>query len=293
MKRQRYAILSALFVIGLTAGLIAMAQWLSGVKSQPMRAITIETRGSVMGLARGAPVLYRGIQAGHVTHIGFDPQDPNVILIQALIHRDTPLVPGTRAHLATSLFSSSATISLSPPAQAVHGPYHPPHPYPHTLRMSPSHLSMLVTDGATSARHLAVVTQRLETLLSPKNLATIRQTLKRLDQSLSTTQRIAYHLDQAARALPGTQRALTHLLDSTQLLVQKTGTVPAAFRHTLSATRALERALATETLPELNRSLRSLGKASANLASLSHTLDRYPQAWLLGRPRSTRRAHHH
>ena len=284
MKRQRYTILSALFVIGLTVGLIVLAEWLAGTKSQPMRSLTILTRGSVTGLVVGAPILYRGIGAGHVTHIGFDPVNQNVIRIRAVIRKDTPLVPGTQAHLVTSLFSSSATIALTPPVATLRGPYHRPHPYPHALWMAPSPMSTLITDGATSARNLVVVTRRLETLLSPENLRNIQGSLRGLDQSLGLVQKLARHLDETARTLPRTERTLNALLVSARTLVQKTGEIPPAIRHTLGDTRALERSLATDTLPELDRTLRQLGEAASNLSALSHLLNRNPQAWLLGRP---------
>ncbi|EQD62078.1 Mammalian cell entry related domain protein [mine drainage metagenome] len=246
-----------------------------------------------MGLAAGVPVLYRGIAAGHVTHIGFDPHNPNVIVIRVVIRKDTPLVPGTRARLATSLFSSTAMISLTPPAHAIEGSYHLPHPYPHTLRMAPSRMSTLLTSGAASARSLAVVTRRLERLLSPANLEGIRKALRGLNQSLGLVRRIEGHLDQTARALPRTQHALNQLLGSTRTLVQKSAGVPPAIRRTLGDTRALERILATDTLPQLNRTLRTLSEAASNLSALSHTLARNPQAWLLGRPGAPPGPHPH
>ncbi|MHB1544010.1 MAG: MlaD family protein [Gammaproteobacteria bacterium] len=282
MKRRSYAILSALFVLGLTAGLIVLAEWLSGLKSQPMHHLTILTRGSVTGLAKGAPVLYRGIAAGHVTHIGFDPQNPNLIEISAVIRKNTPLVPGTHAHLEMSLFSTSATISLTPPTPALQGAYHPPHPYPHMLWMTPMPMSTLLTNGAASARHLRVVTKRLATLLSHANELDIQASLHSLHQSLALIVRIERHLDQTAHDLPETQQTLNHLMGSTQTLVQKADRIPFAIRHSLADTRALARTLAIETLPQLDRTLRALRKAASNLSALAHTLARNPQAWLLG-----------
>ncbi len=291
MKRQKYAILSALFVLGLTAGLIVLADWLAGVKSQPMRPLTILTRGSVTGLVTGAPVLYRGIAAGHVTHIGFDPKNLNLIEIGVAIRKDTPLVPGTRAELALGLLSSSAMIALTPPVQALHGPYQLPHPYPRTLWMTPAPESTLLASGAISAQNLVVVTRRLEKLLSPANERAIQESLANLNRSLALVVRIEHHLGETARSLPGTERALNHLMDSAQTLVRNSQAIPKAVRRTLGETGALERTLAIGTLPKLNRTLDELSGMASHLSALSRTLEQNPQAWHLGHRSEPRGPH--
>jgi phospholipid/cholesterol/gamma-HCH transport system substrate-binding protein len=285
MRHRYYAIASGLFVILLAAGLLFAGNWLAGGKVPATRPLLIETRGSVMGLARGSRIFYRGLPVGRVTHLGFNPRDPNEILIRGRIAKNTPLVPGTSARLATSLFSSAAAISLIPPARALVEPYRTPHPFPRILTLKPPSLSTLLNQGARSARNLAAVTHALRRLLSPKEVGRIHQALGDLDRNLVVLGRIEGHVNAAARELPETARKLNTLLASTQKLLVDSQAVPASLRHSLMETRSLFRILALRTLPRLDQSLDSLKGLSQNLSRLSASLNRNPQLWLLGHAR--------
>jgi phospholipid/cholesterol/gamma-HCH transport system substrate-binding protein len=285
MKHRYYAVASGLFVILLAIGLLVAGNWLAGSKIPATRTLVIVTRGSVMGLTRGSRIFYRGLPVGRVTHLGFNPKNPNEILIHARIGENTPLVPGTTARLATSLFSSSAALSLIPPARALAGPYHPPHPFPRLLTLKPPPLSTLVDQGARGARNLAAASQALRRLLSPNEVSRIRKTLGDLDRNLVILTRIEGHVDAAARELPKTTRKLNALLGSTQKLLADSQRVPLCLRHSLAETRSLFRILAFRTLPRLDQSLDSLKGLSMNLSRLSVSLNRNPQLWLLGHAR--------
>ncbi len=287
MKQRYYAIASGLFVILLAVGLLIAGNWLAGGKAPATRSLVIETRGSVMGLARGSRVFYRGLPIGRVTHLGFNPKDPNEILIHARIEKSTPLVPGTSARLASSLFSSAAAISLIPPARALVGPYHAPHPFPRILTLKPPPLSTLLDQGARSARNLTAVSLALKRLLSPKEVGRIHQTLGNLDRNLVILNRIEGHVNAAARELPETTRKLNALLGSTQELLADSQRVPLSLRHSLAETRSLFRILAFRTLPRLDQSLDSLKGLSLSLSRLSTSLNRNPQLWLLGHARES------
>ncbi len=287
MRRGYYAAASGLFVLLLAAGLVIAGNWLAGGKAPATRRLVIVTRGSVMGLAPGSRIFYRGLPVGRVDHLGFDPHDPNQIRIQARIGKNTPLVPGTVARLTTGLFSSSAAISLIPPVRTLVGPYHPPHPYPRILTLEPPPLSTLMDQGARGARNLAAATHELKRLLSPREVIRMQKTLGDLDRSLVTLTRIEGHIDAAARRLPATTRKLNALLGSTQKLVGNSEGVPLALRHSLEATQSLFRILALRTLPRLDQSLESLRGLSTNLSRLSTSLDRDPQLWLLGHARGS------
>ena len=81
MENKAHAFAAGMFVILVSALLVALAAWLTrdtGVR----RVYEISSQEPVTGLQPQAAVRFRGVAVGKVAAIGFDPQTPGNILIR-------------------------------------------------------------------------------------------------------------------------------------------------------------------------------------------------------------------
>jgi phospholipid/cholesterol/gamma-HCH transport system substrate-binding protein len=77
-------------------------------------AVPLEIRipGSVTGLAVGSQVLFNGIKVGDVRRLSVDAQDPEVVIVNTLVERTTPITPKTKASLGFQGLTGQAYIEL-------------------------------------------------------------------------------------------------------------------------------------------------------------------------------------
>src|SRR5690349_20305397 len=99
MENKSHAWAAGLFVLGVTALLIALAVWLTR-DAGSSHAYELSSRDTVTGLQPQAAVRYKGVAVGKVTHIGFDPDAPGNVLIRIDVNDTTPLSPTTFATLS-------------------------------------------------------------------------------------------------------------------------------------------------------------------------------------------------
>jgi phospholipid/cholesterol/gamma-HCH transport system substrate-binding protein len=98
MNNRAYALLAGLFVLSLAAAIVVVGVWMSGSHAET-RPYVVVTTGNVIGLQPQSPILFRGIAAGTVSKIGFDPADPRNILIYLDVDKDVPITRDTYATL--------------------------------------------------------------------------------------------------------------------------------------------------------------------------------------------------
>src|SRR5688500_16130076 len=111
MENKAHAMAAGIFVLVVSALLIALAVWL-GRESGSSHTYELSTSDTVTGLQPQAPVRYKGVSVGKVTFIGFDPDVPGNIVIRLTVDDTTPLSPSTFATLSYQGITGLAFVQL-------------------------------------------------------------------------------------------------------------------------------------------------------------------------------------
>src|SRR6185369_16151738 len=111
MESRAYALMTGLFVLGLTACVLLWAHWLARtpVARVPYRVVSAVP---VAGLNAEAQVRYRGMAVGRVSTIDLDQKDPRRILVGIEVEGKIPITKGTYAQLGVEGITGIAYVHL-------------------------------------------------------------------------------------------------------------------------------------------------------------------------------------
>ena len=109
MESRAYALITGLFVLGLTACIVLWAHWLA---KEPLARThyRVVSTVPVSGLNVEAQVRYRGMSVGRVSAITLDPKDPRRILVRIEVDDNIPVTHGTYAQLGTEGITGIAYV---------------------------------------------------------------------------------------------------------------------------------------------------------------------------------------
>lgn len=196
MENKSHALAAGLFTLLLIGALVAVALWFRQDNEVRDRYLLVSTT-SVSGLSAQASVRFRGVEVGRVESIRFDPANPQVILITALIDRNAPLSKGTRAQLGYQGVTGLAFINLSDegtdPAPLATDPLDPAR-----IPVDPSVMEQLFARGPALVASVDQVASRLAQLMSDDNQALITEVLSSIQVASEKLGRLA---DQAGPVL--------------------------------------------------------------------------------------------
>jgi phospholipid/cholesterol/gamma-HCH transport system substrate-binding protein len=170
-----------LLVIVLTAGFVFWyTDRADGVAQQRYE---IYFDGSVSGLSEGSPVRYLGVAVGRVTGIGVDPRNAARVRVVADIAEDAPITGETVARLALQGVTGLLFINLEP-----RDPGSPPSPIIESLKFpvipsQESQFDVLVSSLPDVVAHAGEALERINALLSDKNLASVTASLGHAEQA--------------------------------------------------------------------------------------------------------------
>lgn len=76
--------------------------------------VPLEVRipGSVTGLSVGSQVLFNGIKVGDVRRLSIDASEPNIVVVETMVSRSTPITRSTKASLSFQGLTGQAYIEL-------------------------------------------------------------------------------------------------------------------------------------------------------------------------------------
>ena len=291
--------LVGVFVIGLSAVLVACVLWLaSGGTFQKKYDLYLAMEDeSVAGLNLNAPVKYNGVDVGKVQQIRLDPDNPQRVNLLFAIERGTPIREDTLAVLKTQGLTGIAYVELSggdrdsPPLRATSA-----HEYP-VIRTKPSLAARLENVMTTVLTKLDSTSNNINAMLSAENQAAFKNTLADIASITHTIAARNAALDagiaNAARTFENTARAsadLGPLIDRVGRSADAVGKMGEAVTLTsistgkmVDAAGAGVRRFSEETQPELERLLGELGALATSLRRLSEQTERNPSGLLLGR----------
>ena len=300
MESRAFALITGLFVIGLTIAILTWANWLARdpVERTPYRVVSSVP---VTGLNVQAQVRYRGISVGRVSAIGLDRKDARRILIDIEVDPHIPLTRGTYAQLGMEGITGIAYVHLlddGKDAARLRGTARAPA----EIALRPSFIDS-VADGAEGAiRDARELMQNLNTLLTPENR-------KHLSGTLASLERVAANLEATSARLPGLvtrteswlgedQRRLAHatlqqaseaarnlpeLTRETQRLLLDTRSMVGQFGKLSDEAQSTVGVLQGETLPRVNSVADSTERTAQRFGGLAQELQARPDGLLWGR----------
>jgi phospholipid/cholesterol/gamma-HCH transport system substrate-binding protein len=157
------------------------------------KAYIAETSASVTGLKNGSTVYYRGIEAGKVSDIRFDPDQPKLIIVSLQIDKNIQFTRGVYAVLEMKGVTGLTQIALKDNGET-------PELLPNGERIpiKPSLIERLSVSSEEMIEQTHELMTRLSRLLNDKNTQHIQQILVNV---ATATQKFNHLQDSAEKAL--------------------------------------------------------------------------------------------
>lgn len=305
MENKSHALAAGVFVLVVSALVVALALWLQRDNGQYNR-YELTTRDGVTGLQPQAAVRYKGVAVGKVTYIGFDPETNGNVLIRIAVEEDAPISPTTFATLGYQgvtglsyvLLDDAGTPQTSLPPGASGLPRLPLHSSP---------FAQLSEQGPVILGQVQDMTRRVNDLLGDDNQKRFSDALsnigaaaqsvstlsKRLDSTISTT------LEPALAEMPALAREARGAVKTMKQAGEQVSSVAGEFGKTARRLNAqdgpMERAskgvetfvqaterLSAQTLPALERAADSASSAALQVGRSAASFTDNPQSLLYG-----------
>ena len=300
MERNAHYALVGLVSMALFVGLVVFVVWLARLQfTKAYDIYDVDFKGPVRGLSSGGEVFFNGIKVGEVTKLNLDRANPNRVVARIRVNSDAPVRQDSTAGLEPLGITGVNYIQISAgtlskpllkevtPANQV--------PLIHTVQ---SQLESLLEGGGTVLARAVDALDRVNRLLSDKNIAAINGTLEDIHSvtsEVNSQKKILADLDVTIRSLNDTsgrigelatnanglvngdaKKVLAQLSDATAEIKATAVDVRGAV-HTITGPAA---DFATTGLPQLSRSVVTLQQAAESLDRLVGEVERNPQQFV-------------
>ncbi len=201
MENKAHAFAAGLFVLTVTAILVALAAWLTrdtGIR----RIYEISSPEAVTGLQSQAAVRFRGVAVGKVVDISFDPQSIGNIRVRIAVDDTAPITATTFATLGFQGVTGLAFVQLDDSGQSkVMLPTD--NNAPARIPMRPSLLSKLSDQGVAILTQVEQTSLRVNQLLSPENQKQLMATVAGFGQSAASVQQMSERVQKLSGTMEG------------------------------------------------------------------------------------------
>ncbi|MFT3718882.1 MlaD family protein [Pseudorhodoferax sp.] len=312
MENKAHAMAAGIFVLVVAALLIALAVWL-GRESGSTRTFELSTSEAVTGLQPQAPVRFKGVAVGKVTHIGFDPDVTGNIVIRIAVDETTPLTPSTFATLSYQGITGLAFVQLDdlggPPQQLPPGASRVPR-----LALKNSRLGELTDQAPELMAKVQLLLDNFNAVLGEQNVKNFGTVLANTGEATASIGKAARGIEQLAAQIESTlrrsvdpalagmpqmtqeaQRSLQAVRQAAEQVARLSGDVDAlALRlnaqdgpldRLAEGSAALSRAAETfgaATLPRVNRASDDTARAVRQLGRTVNAINDNPQSLIFG-----------
>ena len=248
METKANYVLIGAFTILVSLFILMFALWAAKYSSdQEWQNYSVVFNEPVTGLTEGSSVLYNGISVGTVTQLRLAADDPRRVSARLKLYKDAPVKVDTRAKIATPSLTASPIIQLtggSPNAKLLRLVDLSEYPL---IKTEPSALQN-IQETANK------MVQRVDTLISDRNIASIEASLQNLEKVTGT---VAAERQQIAALLQGLKASS----DQLQVLMRSSNATVAGVNDNL-----------VNELPGITRSINAtlarMEKATGNADSL-------------------------
>ena len=291
-------------VLALLAAVLAFAVWIAGLSGGHTKEYDIFFRQSVEGLAKGSSVTFAGVPSGQVQHIELWRPNPEFVRVRIAVDDELPVLIGTTASIQGVGFTGVSQIQLSgavqgaPPITEV-GPAGVP-----TIPTRSTGLGALLNNAPQLVERLSTLTERLTTVFSDKNQASIEHILANTDRMTSSLAKASPQVEKTLVELQGTlaeaklalgqfetATASTNELingDGKQMMQQFRATLKSIDRTATSLealandTRPAARQLSDQTIPQAEAAIRDLRATTKALRDMTERLNDQGASAVLG-----------
>lgn len=305
MENKAHALAAGVFVLLVSALLVAMAMWLTRDVTNTT-AYELTTADGVNGLQVQAAVRYKGVAIGKVTDIRFDPQQRSNVLVRIAVSPQAPITASTFATLAFQGVTGLSFIQLDDTG----GSTEPPPPGPDgvpRIALRPNPLGQISDQASVLIGKVDQAVERINQVLAPDNQAKLTQALAEVGAAAASADRLARTADQTLRTQLDPARAdLPGLIRQASSTLKATEGVATDARRTLATLDAvagdarqglarlsgpggvLERVdegastVTRTTLPQLQNLTEDASRTIRRLDRIANTLGENPQALLYG-----------
>ena len=288
MENRAHALAAGLFTLLLGIGVVVTAAWFGGDTVETTNYVLVSSH-PVSGLNVQAPVRYRGVTVGKVVSIGFDPQEPRIILVEISVRADTPLTQGTFAKLGSQGVTGLAYVILDDNGR-IPGRLAGENGALPRIAVQQSFMDSLSDTGQQMLENFSETAKRVNALLGDDNQRLLLSTLRNLDRASARTAALADALQPAARALPALAADAGMTLKRADALMGSLNQRMDAFERAAKGAErlgeggaAVTDALLTDTLPRLNLLADELQRTSRSLDRALNDLDEQPHSLIFGR----------
>lgn len=287
--------------------------WLAGLGKGAQDQYDIFFKQSVAGLATGSQVSFAGVPVGQVREIELWETDPGFVRVRVEVKEEVPILVGVTATIQGS-FTGVSTILLdgarrgAPPLTCGDGAGGTacPEGVP-VIPTKPGGLGELLANAPLLLERLATLTERLSSMLSDDNQASIAGILANTNRMTADFASATPQVERTLAELQVTLREASESLDafekvlgSTDKLLNEEGqNLAAQMRSTLSSAdaaakslsatledaRPAARQLSESTLPAAEAALQDLRATSKALRSVTEKIESEGASGLLGGPK--------
>jgi phospholipid/cholesterol/gamma-HCH transport system substrate-binding protein len=291
MENKAHAMAAGIFVVAITALLVALAAWLTRDTGE-RDTYEISTREIVTGLQEQAAVRYRGVDVGKVAAIGFDPKATGNVLMRLEVDRAAPITQDTFATLSFQGVTGLAFVQLDDngkPAPRLK----PEDGHPPRIPLQPGLLSKLTAKGEVILDRVELLTGRMNLLLGDENLKRVSTALDNLGTAAADASQLAKRLDStvATRVGPAMAsvqksaddvgKAAVDFGKTARRLNEKDGPIDRLAEGTQALSHAAD-SFNSATLPRINRVTEETSRAVRQLARTANTVNDNPQSLIFG-----------
>lgn len=300
MEEKVNFVLVGVFVLVLSAALMAGVLWLSSSKSYRTSYDIYQTymQDSVAGLNLNAPVRYRGVEVGRVQKIALAPGNVEQVQVTLAIERDVPVKVDTIAVLQVQGLTGIAYVELTNGGRD--SPLLKPQEkgsYP-VIKSGPSLMTRLDTAVTALLSSLNRASDNLNAVLDESNRRTVKNTLNDLavfsrtlaarspaiDASLADAAHTLKNTSRLSDELPQLVQRLQHSADAFDNMSNQLAYAGVSAGSTLDSVQQFS----TSTLPEIHELVLELRDLTASLRRVSDQLEQNPGVLLRGNAKAKR-----
>ena len=305
MENKAHALAAGVFVLLVSALLVAMALWLTrDVANTTTYEMT--TADGVTGLQVQAAVRYKGVAVGKVTAISFDPRQRHNVLVTVAVSPQAPITASTFATLAFQGVTGLSFIQLDDNGNSTQPPPEGPDGVPR-IPLHPNALGQISDLASALIGKVDQAVERLNQVLAPENQAKLTQALTEVSAAAASANQLARTADKTLRTqLDPTRADLPGLIRQASQTLKATEGVATDARRTLTALDGvvgdarqglarvtgpggvLERVdegantVTRSTLPQIQNLTEDASRTIRRLDRIANTLGENPQALLYG-----------
>ena len=289
--------------LALLAALAAFVIWIARLGEGNQRDFDIFFKQSVDGLSKGSSVTFSGVPVGQVKVIELWTKDPSFVRVRIAVKEDVPILIGTTATMQSG-FTGVSNIQLEgatrgAPPIVEQGPEGAP-----VIPTKRGGLGELLNSAPVLLERLATLTERLTTVFSDKNQASIEHILANTDRMTSSLAKASPQVEKTLVELQGTlaeaklalgqfetATASTNELingDGKQMMQQFRATLKSIDRTATSLealandTRPAAQQLSDQTIPQAEAAIRDLRATTKALRDMTERLNDQGAGAVLG-----------